>query len=65
MLYVLQCFMFCSPDQLNITDDDSMLDDIEDNEQSDWLNNTDPNLSCEELLLPNEKETDTTTTEGT
>jgi len=42
-----------------------MLDDIEDNEQSDWLNNTDPNLSCEELLLPNEKETDTTTTEGT
>ena len=46
-------------EELDITEDGSLLEDIEADEQSDWLNYTDSNLSCEEV-----KETDTTATEG-
>ena len=41
------------------------LNDIEGDEQSDWLINTDSILSYEEVSLSNEDENDTTTTEGT
>ena len=56
--------MFCLSDQLNITEDGSILDDIEVDEQFEWLNNTNSNLSYEEVILPNENEADTTITEG-
>ena len=49
----------------DITEDDSTLDDIEGNEQSDWLDHTDSNLSYEKVSLSNENENDTTITEGT
>ena len=46
-------------DELDITEDGSVLEDIEADEQSDWFNYTDSNLSCEEV-----KEADTAATEG-
>ena len=59
--------MYYTSDQLDITKDDLTLDDMEGDEQSDWLNHTDSNLSYEEVSLSNEDENDTctTTTEGT
>ena len=54
--------MYCISDQLDDIEDDLALDDIEGDEQSDWLNYTDSNLSCEEIALS--KENDTATTEG-
>ena len=56
--------MYYTSDQLDITEDDLTLDDIEGDEESDWLNHTDSNLSYEEVSLSNVDENDTTTAEG-
>lgn len=63
-MYVLLHILYCTSDQLDITEDDLTLDDIEGDKQFDWLNHTDSNLSHEEVSLCNEDDTDTTTTEG-
>ena len=43
--------------ELDITEDDPILDDLDCDEKCDWLNHADSNISYEEVSLCNEHDT--------